>query len=267
MTKDIDDDRPRLVVFSGAGLSADSGISTFRDKDGLWEKHDVRKVADGNTWRANWDLVRRFYNDRRRALATVEPNAMHHQIAAWQRQYDTVILTQNIDDLLERAGCQDVVHLHGDLTGMKCVACGSTWDVGHTEVGPDDRCISERCNSLRGVRPDVVFFHEMAPRYAIMNRTFKGLRPQDCVVVIGTSGMVINIDQIMFMKGCHKILNNLEPSEWIDATNFDHVLYGRAADMASEINALVFKHMVQHDPSMRLSNDTMRRLRNADETG
>jgi NAD-dependent deacetylase len=231
----------RLIVFSGAGLSADSGISTFRDADGLWENHSIDVVANGYTWRSNFDKVRGFYNDRRAALATVEPNPAHHQIARWQQEFDTVIMTQNVDDLLERAGCRDVIHLHGKLTEMRCVACGTVWDVGYRRWGDADRC---KCNSLRGVRPNVVFFNENAPEYAKMYRIFRELRDDDCVVVIGTSGQVINIDSFMHDVTCLKILNNLGSNQYINESYYDHVFIGKAADMCDDINKLVSAYMI-----------------------
>lgn len=231
---------PRLIVFSGAGLSADSGISTFRDDDGLWENHSIDVVANGYTWRSNFNEVREFYNDRRVALADVMPNAAHHQIARWQSEFNTVIMTQNIDDLLERAGCTDVIHLHGKLTEMQCVACGEVWDIGYAQWGEADRC---RCNSLKGVRPNVVFFNENAPLYSKMYKTFRELGRDDCVVVIGTSGQVINIDSFMYDATCLKILNNLASKQHINESYYDHVLLGKAVDMCDHIDDLVTAYM------------------------
>lgn len=236
----------KIIVFSGAGLSADSGISTFRDADGLWENHNVDVVANGYTWKANFDTVRKFYNDRRTALANVVPNAAHRQIAAWQRNFDTVVMTQNIDDLLERAGCKDVIHLHGKLTEMRCEACGEVWDIGYSQWSETDRC---RCNSLRGVRPNVVFFNEGAPQYSKMYKAFRDIQADDCVVVIGTSGQVVNIDSLMFDAPCLKILNNLSSSQFINESYYDHVFLGKAANMCSEINQIVTTRMIRSDPS------------------
>lgn len=239
------DRKPRLVILSGAGLSADSGIQTFRGDTGLWEGHSVDQVANGLTWKRNWDLVRKFYNDRRVALGTVEPNPMHLAIAEWSKLYDTVNLTQNVDDLLERAGCASVIHLHGFLPEMFCEACGHVWSVGYSMVGETDRCQGRngRCNSIKGVRPNIVFFHEAAPNYAVMYRTFRDLTPDDCVVVIGTSGLVIDVNSLLFDSPALKILNNLEPSNHINDSNFDHVLYGTASSQAGTVSALIRTHL------------------------
>lgn len=243
----------RLIVFTGAGLSADSGVPTFRDSNGLWENHSVDDVANGLTWSKNWDMVRRFYNARRSSLATVEPNAAHIMITDWQRRFDTVVLTQNIDDLLERAGCADVVHLHGELTMMRCTACGNEWNVGYTEVGTDSRCA--KCNSLKGTRPKVVFFHERAPNYARMHAAFKNLRAQDCVVVIGTSGQVINMTAFLFDAPCLRVLNNLEPSQHMDESIYDHVLFGRASLVCAEVDRVVSAHMMNAQSNPEKSTD------------
>ena len=234
---------PRLVVFSGAGLSADSGIATFRADTGLWANHDVRVVADGMTWRNHRNTIRNFYNDRRQDVAKAQPNAAHQQIAKWQSRYDTVILTQNIDNLLERAGCSDVIHLHGEITKLKCVACGNVWDIGHNIVLDTDRC--PKCNSLKGTRPAVVFFNEAAPNYAKMYAAFKNLTAQDCVVVIGTSGQVINIDAFIQSVSSKSILNNLETRSGINESLYSHVIMGQASHVISNIDSLVTDHFNQ----------------------
>lgn len=232
---------PKLLVFTGAGSSADSGIATFRGDTGLWENHDVDVVANGYTWRDNFEKIRNFYNSRRTQLSTVSPNSIHYAIADWQKRYDSLVITQNIDDLLERAGCTDVVHVHGVLTMMKCVACGNTWDIGYTEWGADDRC---GCGSRKGVRPNVVFFNEDAPEYAKMYRAFSKARdPNDCVVVIGTSGQVIAVDEMLIGSKALKIVNNLESSKYINENMYDSVLFGRASETAEQLSSIISKHI------------------------
>jgi NAD-dependent deacetylase len=248
----------RLVIFTGAGLSADSGISTFRDANGLWENHDIEQVATYHTWEANRDIVHRFYNARRMQLAGVEPNAAHHMIARLQERFpDTVVITQNIDNLMERAGVRDVMHVHGNLTEMKCKACGHVWDIGYTEWDPDhDRCPNVRgghpCNSRRGVKPNVIFFGEIAPLYPKMWRTFDDLTEQDVLMVIGTSGQVIDIGQIAGYSVATTILSNLETAKTlsmpgmpvIEDRHFDIVMHGRAAEMAGTLEQAVMEKML-----------------------
>ena len=140
----------KLIVLTGAGLSVESGVRTFRDNNGLWENHSIEQVCNGATWRANFDLVHQFYNDRRAQLSTVEPNPAHRAIARWQSRYETILLTQNVDDLLERAGCHDVVHLNGFLPEMQCVDCGHVWNIGYVEWQKSVNC--PQCPSVRAVR-------------------------------------------------------------------------------------------------------------------
>ena len=231
---------PKLIVFTGAGLSADSGIPTFRADTGVWDEYDINVVANGLTWRNNRETIRKFYNARRENLATAEPNDAHKVIAKWSNLYNTTILTQNIDNLLERAGCSNVIHLHGELTKMTCVACGNIWDVNYNQIQKDDRC--GKCNSLKGVRPYIVFFHEAAPNYVKMHAAFKNLRKEDCVVIIGTSGEVIHIDSYIHDSPCTKILNNLESRQNVNEAYYNHVLFGRASEMSSKLDEIVEQH-------------------------
>lgn len=205
---------PRVIVFSGAGLSAESGIPTFRSSDGLWAKHSIHKVCNALTWRANFELVHDFYNQRRIELSQVEPNLAHRMIAAWQQRYETILLTQNVDDLLEQAGCSNVIHLHGFLSEMRCIACGHVWNIGHRAWGSDERCPNQqrKCNSCKGVRPNVVFFNEHAPRYNDLYHVTASLRDDDIVVVSGTSEQVIPIGSYLFDRPGYKFFNGLEPS-------------------------------------------------------
>ena len=206
---------PRLLVFTGAGISAKSGLRTFRAADGLWKEFDVATVCDHRTWRSNLAAVHAFYNARRRAVGEAQPNAAHRMVAEWQRRYDTVLLTQNIDDLHERAGSADVVHLHGHVREMRCTACGHVWDVGYAAWDPETMaCPRVRggvaCGCRRGVKPDVVFFGEEAPRYRDLRKAIRDLRADDVAVVIGTSGAVVSIGSLLMDAPCLKVLNNLE---------------------------------------------------------
>lgn len=226
----------KLVILSGAGLSAESGIPTFRDKDGLWENYRIEEVCNYHTWQQNYNLVHQFYNQRRVHLGKVEPNAAHRFIARWEAAYPTVILTQNIDDLLERAGCHEVHHLHGFLTRMRCFACGHQWEIGYQAWWETDRC---SCGNRRLVKPDVVFFGEAAPMYAHLYETLDSLSKEDILLVVGTRGNVLPIDAIAHSVPCIKILNNLVPSEEINERRFDHVFFEPATQAFPKIDELL----------------------------
>ena len=169
---------PKLTVFSGAGLSAESGLPTFRGDSGLWEGIPIRKVCHIETWEENFDAVHDFYDARRISCAKAEPNRAHLEIAEWQRAWPgrTIVLTQNIDRLLERAGCTDVIHLHGDALLLQCVVCGHEWEIGNVAY---DRQGCPACRRTDSVKPGVVFFGENAPLYHDLYEIAAGLRPQD----------------------------------------------------------------------------------------
>lgn len=203
--------RPRrALVLSGAGLSAESGIPTFRDAGGLWEGHDPAKVADYATWKQNWELVHRFYDARRAAMSTVAPNAAHETLASWQELGEIRHFTQNVDRLLEHAGCADVVHLHGVIDEMRCEACGRVWAIGSAPfLAGEQRCA---CGSRRGVKPNIVFFGERAPNYPKLWKALDALREDDVFLVVGTSGEVLPVSQIAAsMPWTRRIYNGLEP--------------------------------------------------------
>ena len=154
---------PRLIVFSGAGISAESGLATFRGASGLWEGVSIRTVCDITTWEDNFDAMHDFYDARRVSGAKAEPNLAHRTIAEWEKAWPgrVVILTQNIDRLLESAGCTNVIKLHGDIRLLRCFDCGHQWELEGLHY---DRKGCPACASTR-VKPGVVFFGEAAPRY------------------------------------------------------------------------------------------------------
>jgi NAD-dependent deacetylase len=218
---------PHLIVFSGAGLSAESGLPTFRGADGLWEGISIRTVCHMETWEENFEAVHDFYDARREAGAAAKPNAAHLTIAEWQRTWPgrVQILTQNIDRLLEAAGCSDVIHLHGDIRILWCVECGHHWEIAGNRY---DRSGCPACGSKPTVKPGVVFFGENAPRYRDLHAIVAGLRAEDTVVVIGTSGTVLPADQLFARSRAYSILVNLEPATQMDERAFTERHYGPA---------------------------------------
>ncbi|MCF7675832.1 MAG: NAD-dependent deacylase [Akkermansiaceae bacterium] len=175
-----------IVVLTGAGISAESGLATFRDKDGLWEGHRVEDVACPEAFARDPARVQRFYNLRRAGLQTVEPNAAHLALARLQRDYpgEVTLLTQNVDDLHERAGSQGVIHMHGELLKVFCGRCG--WKRGwQGDLTGSDPCPS--CERTHTLRPDIVWFGEIPYR---MDEIEDVLMRAEVFAAIGTSGHV-----------------------------------------------------------------------------
>lgn len=174
--------KPKLVVSTGAGISAESGITTFRDSGGLWEQYPVMEVASADGFRKNPALIHRFYNERRRALVSALPNAAHKALADLEKYYDVYIITQNVDDLHERAGSSKVLHLHGELMKIRSVSDPDyveTLDMEHLETTPETR---GRNGHL--MRPHIVFFQEPVPN---IEKAVELTSEADIFVVIGTS--------------------------------------------------------------------------------
>ena len=183
--------RKKVVVLSGAGLSAESGISTFRDSGGLWEQYDVIEVASAPGWKKNPALVLDFYNKRRAHLAHVEPNRAHFDIAALEKDYDVVVVTQNVDNLHEKAGSSKVIHLHGELTKVR-PEDSYTEDDGYDESRVKDvgfSAIKIGDVDERGVqyRPHIVFFGEAVPK---LRDALRELIEADFMIIVGTSLLV-----------------------------------------------------------------------------
>ena len=175
-----------IVILTGAGVSAESGLGTFRGPDGLWENHRVEEVATPEAFQRDPALVYRFYNERRGKLAAVEPNAAHHALAELERGHpgSFALVTQNVDDLHERAGSRRLLHMHGELNKMRCQYSDEVFDALPAFTG-DDLC--ECCARPGGLRPHVVWFGEM-PLY--MDEIHALLADCDLFVAIGTSGTV-----------------------------------------------------------------------------
>lgn len=170
----------RITILSGAGISAESGISTFRDSDGLWEKHRIEDVATPEAWHRNPKLVLDFYNLRRKQLSEVEPNAAHFAITELQKLYDVQVITQNVDDLHERAGNTNVLHLHGEL--KKARSTGSpfrTYELDTWQLN-----LGDKCESGYQLRPDIVWFGEEVPNLLPAAQI---VSESDAIIIVGTS--------------------------------------------------------------------------------
>ncbi|WP_454085900.1 NAD-dependent deacylase [Georgenia sp. Marseille-Q6866] len=220
----------RVVVLTGAGISAESGVRTFRDSGGLWEGHDVEDVATPEGFTRDPALVHRFYDARRRDLALVEPNPAHRALAALEETLgeDLLVVTQNVDDLHERAGSRRVVHMHGELRRARCEACGARpgWDADLLDAPPCPSCRQAR------LRPDVVWFGEVPYE---LDSIHGAVTACDLFVAVGTSGAVYPAAGYVALaasSGARTLELNLEPSEV--SRYFDEVRTGPAARLVPQ---------------------------------
>lgn len=247
----------KIIIFSGAGISAESGLATFRDGNGLWANYDPNVVCNYHSWRKNYELVHKFYNQRREELANVRPNIAHKIACDLAREFEVINITQNVDDLFERAHLEvtaslrgseateaihsnitnqsadssdsnaifaeykkaNILHLHGKLWEIRCENCEHIITIGYA---PYDFSPCPKCGNPK-LKPNIVFFYEQAPKYAEMYEIFERVSDDDIIVVSGTSGEVVNVCA-MIGKG-YKILNNLEKARGINEKLFDSVYF------------------------------------------
>jgi len=221
-------DLPNIVILTGAGISAESGLATFRGPEGLWEGHRVEDVATPEAFVRDPELVQRFYDARRARLKEVEPNEAHRALARLDAGWrgDLLIVTQNVDDLHERAGAQRVLHMHGELNSAWCLACDARvrWMEGLSDAPP-----CPECGTRGALRPDIVWFGEMP--YG-MDRIDAALREADLFVSIGTSGAVYpaaGYVRTARYVGARTLEMNLDPSQ--GSLFFDETRLGRAGKL------------------------------------
>ena len=218
-----------IVVLTGAGISAESGVSTFRDEGGLWEKHRIEDVATPEAFARNPDMVQNFYNMRRAQLFSVEPNQAHIALGKLEQLLDgkVTIVTQNVDNLHERGGSKNVIHMHGELSKIRCRECRTVteWFEDCTQETP---CPS--CGSAPALRPHIVWFGEMPFHMDLIENL---LYDCDLFISVGTSGNVYPaagfVSAVRSYGKAHTIEVNLEPSE--GASFFAETRHGRAGDL------------------------------------
>lgn len=220
----------KIVILTGAGISAESGIRTFRASDGLWEEHRIEDVATPEGFMHDPELVHRFYNARRAAATAAAPNPAHIALAELEADpgHEVLIVTQNVDDLHERGGSQNVLHMHGSLFGALCHHCEHRWPAPEV-MSPTDTCPS--CGA-RATRPDIVWFGEMPYR---MEEIWRALRAADLFVSIGTSGNVYPAAGFVadaMHAGVPTLELNLEPSA--GRSMFDEARQGPASVLVQE---------------------------------
>lgn len=217
----------RIVILTGAGLSAESGLGTFRDKGGLWSQFPLEEVATPEGFARNPARVHDFYNLRRRRHHDARPNAAHAALARLEREHagDALTVTQNVDGLHEAAGTRNLIHMHGELTRALCAACGTS------TPRSEDLTVETACRACgeAAMRPDVVWFGER-PRE--MDRIYEALQVCDLFISVGTSGSVYPAAGFVAEArhaGAHTVELNLEPSD--GATLFAEALYGSATEV------------------------------------
>lgn len=201
----------KVMIFSGAGVSAESGLSTFRDKKGIWRKYDHERICNFNVWRQNYVAVHLFYNMLRRNVREAEPNKFHEAVARWSKLYDVQNVTQNVDDLFERAGVPNTLHVHGFINNMTCVECKETWE--HKEDW-DHGAPCPHCSRVQCVKPGIVMFNEIAPGYLdlfaalshVSDRLSNPVPDGGVVIVAGTDEQVVEISP-MIERECYGTYN------------------------------------------------------------
>jgi len=199
----------KILIFTGAGVSKESGIETFRDaKDGLWNNYRIEDVATPDGWRKNRQLVLDFYNARRAQLNTVEPNLAHQLIASLEKDFDVTIVTQNVDNLHERAGSKNIIHLHGELTKSRSTFPGST----ETYDCHDDINLGDKCPRGSQLRPNIVWFGESLDPIKIKNAETESEKCDICIIV-GTSMQVSPANQIPFLTKEDCLIYYIDPSD------------------------------------------------------
>lgn len=202
----------KIVVMTGAGISSESGLKTFRDSNGLWEGHRVEEVATPEAFEVNPELVHTFYNLRRRQLRDVQPNAAHLALARFEAGHDSdfLIITQNVDDLHERGGSRNVLHMHGELRKVRCLDTGEVfhWDEDLSLDTPHPI----RPESIGRLRPHICWFGEIP---FFMDEIHAAVSQADIFVAIGTSGVVYPAAGLVAMtpRHCFKVLLNKDPSD------------------------------------------------------
>lgn len=237
----------KIVVFSGAGLDRESGILTFRDcKKGLWNTHKIEDVATIDGWKNDSKKVLDFYNERRRELPNVEPNNAHYGLVSLEEEFDVVNITQNVSDLLERAGSSKILHLHGELTkakssygtGNRILDNHDSVDIGYNDINVGDMC--EEFNAQ--MRPDIVWFGEYPYN---VDRAYQAIRNADILLIVGTSLQIgYTLDMLQNVKKeCVIIYIDPQPMHYLD--NYNLTVEYVTKNAVDGVNEIVNRLLVQ----------------------
>ena len=225
----------RLVVLTGAGMSAESGISTFRDSGGLWEQYPVKDVATPEGWRRNPALVLNFYNERRKQLLAAQPNEGHRGLAALERYFDVRIVTQNVDNLHERAGSTRVLHLHGEL--MKVRSTGPGEEVFDVDPAHYETHLGDLCPRGYQLRPHIVWFGEAVPNFPL---AVEWVSQADVLVIIGTSMQVYPAAGLIHYAPANAPVYLIDPHEVLDDPHVRFIQKG-ASEGVKELTEILLQ--------------------------
>lgn len=234
----------KIIIFSGAGISAESDVSTFRDKGGLWDENSIEKFCSHGCLDRDRAKVLEFYDKNRLGLADKNPNLAHKVSMNLKEKYpkEIAIVTQNFDTLFEKASSNEgiketIIHLHGLITELRCESCENIVDIGHTKQ--DDTI---KCNCGNDLRPNIVFFGESAPQYSDL---YAELSDCELFISIGTSGYVVN-PTILAKHAKYSILANLESSPYVDEKQFDKIYIEKATSAIKKIEEDIEYFMKHH---------------------
>lgn len=229
--------KTQIVVLSGAGMSAESGIKTFRDNDGLWENYRIEEVATPEAWRANPKLVQEFYNQRRKNVLEAQPNAAHYFLAELEQHYDVRIVTQNIDDLHERAGSSNILHLHGNIRLAK--SSGPDPEAKYYPIEGWELRMSDQCDAGYTLRPHVVWFGEAVP---LLEKAAEICVQADILLVIGTSLQVYPAANLVHYtkKDCRKIIVDPNAGRIITDSTYT-VIHETAVNSIGELRKILLE--------------------------
>ncbi|PKA96675.1 NAD-dependent deacetylase [Flavobacteriaceae bacterium MAR_2009_75] len=221
--------KKKITVLTGAGVSAESGINTFRDADGFWEGHDVMEVASPQGFHKNPELVLNFYNERRRQLPQVQPNKAHIALADLENGFDVTIITQNVDDLHERGGSSNVVHLHGELLKVR-----STGDESCVLDWADDLILGNLCSKGHQLRPHIVWFGEEVP---MLEKAVHITAASDILIIIGTSMQVYPAAGLVDYAKPGTPIYFIDPKPSVSKNDFDNlkIIPKKAAEGVPEL--------------------------------
>jgi len=205
--------KKKIVILTGAGVSAESGINTFRDADGLWECHDVMEVASPQGFAKNPELVLDFYNQRRKQLFEVEPNKGHKALVELENYFDVDIITQNVDDLHERAGSTNVLHIHGELLKVR-----STGNENDVQIRKEDVVLGDLCENGHQLRPHIVWFGEQVP---LLDKAIEITEKADILIIIGTSMQVYPAASLINFVSTDTPIHFIDPKPSVNASQYN----------------------------------------------